>query len=172
MLLARNGMEGKDRKDTHLGSPQFLALIDRLVKNGLLSSEERRSLAEVFRLAVELEGWREFGFKRPIGQSFNPRPARIVHILIEDAGVTDLKLLKNAIECAGEMTDSENSLVQGAILLDRIRHLHQEAFPDWKPIIKHAESILPELPESRLAVYLKKGIERIQNKFGEADGSR
>ena len=60
---------------------------------------------------------------RPEGQSFNPRPARILQILMQDARIFQADIMCSALEALSDPNESEDiSVVQAVILLDDIRH--------------------------------------------------
>lgn len=59
--------------------------------------EDCRLLDEVFEFTLTHGGLLEIDFKRPEGASYNPRPARVSLILINDAGIRELQVLAAAM---------------------------------------------------------------------------
>jgi len=73
-------------------------------------------LLQAYNFALENGGWTELDFTREDGVSYNPRPARIALILINDASTTDADILAAAmiseVFCAPEENLIENSIPQ------------------------------------------------------------
>lgn len=68
---------------------------------------------------------------RHVGVSYNPKPARILDLLIRDGGIKDVALLKSALEQISDKQRSEPAkadlTIELAILLDQLRHLHMSS---------------------------------------------
>ncbi|MDD2942636.1 MAG: hypothetical protein PHC51_06685 [bacterium] len=79
----------RGRDDISLHSHHFSGVLSR---SGL--SLDRESLCRVFTWALNNGGWLEHDFSRPAGQTFNPRPARVGIILINDLGADSQELLE------------------------------------------------------------------------------
>ena len=93
--------------------------LDRLLK-GLTKGNERQLLEESFGNALSLGGLAERDFLRERGVSYNPRPARVVHILVHDCGTTNAEVLAAAMiasVCEAQARDKDNSLPEAVIEL-------------------------------------------------------
>jgi hypothetical protein len=154
-----------------LKSPHLILTLDQLAKAGELDESLVTSIVEAFNLAISFEGATEVGFSRDSEQSFNPRTARILLILLNDAKVREEEVLKVDIERAalGPAYTSyfelvEPLVVSAAFLLDRLRHLHLESQRDVEPTylasLKIAEKITTDYP--RLSLLLSKSVERMK----------
>lgn len=130
-------------------SPNLHLTIERI-----LSLDEVALLDNAFSLAISHEGLKEIDFQREEGVSYNPRPARVALILINNAKVTDNKIIATSflanIEAAVlknlvsenipseyfqnallaknpfllQNENKEIKLISLALRLDRVRHHH------------------------------------------------
>lgn len=102
-------------------------------------------IESAFKYCIENDGLNEIDFIRPEGQSYNPRPARVALILINDCEQHDQELIisailacsrlsndkkaNNALEICNYPSDNKNyqreeKLIALALHLDRARHFH------------------------------------------------
>jgi len=110
-----------------------------------LSPSELKAVAEAYSESVKLGGCNEGLVERDPEVSYNPRPARILKLLIEECGVSDVDLMIDALKAlplfesfeagavattltnireksANRLNKAEHLL--GVMLLDYLRHLH------------------------------------------------
>jgi hypothetical protein len=141
-------------------------LLDRLARDGAVTDPER--IRDAYLDSVRERGASEIGFERPAGQSFNPRAARVVIILMQDARVFDSELLTEALQIAGRgelgYDKPLDERLRGAFLLDRLRHFHLERDRSNGTLFQSVgQEILEEIPDGlRLKVLLKKSLERLE----------
>lgn len=91
------------------------------------------SLDEIFAFTLATGGEREVGFEREAGVSYNPRPARLVQILIGDCDVRDPVILSGAIlACSDEVEKfgGEESLKNYVETLRRVIARDDEGIED------------------------------------------
>ncbi|RIL00861.1 MAG: hypothetical protein DCC75_13815 [Proteobacteria bacterium] len=140
-------------------------------------------VASAYRTAHEQGGTVEAPTRREPEASFNPKPARLCHILVSEAGVRDPLLLSGAIlRCVQSNSqnqnfqrlaniDQENLLIELAWSLDRIRHLHMTDLDTEQRcmVLEQARSLLESIPEQdaspRLTQLLSKAIQRCERTF-------
>lgn len=155
-------------------SPHLAMVLDQLAKAGELDELLAENLLMSFEAAVSRNGKVEIGFSREEGQSFNPRTARILLILLQDAGVRDENLLVLAANRAGlgeeyrtYLNVEEPIIVSAAFLLDRLRHLHLESNPCptevYEACLKAKELLFGDF--SKLCLLLEKGVERMKRRL-------
>ncbi len=82
-------------------SPHLALVLEQFANTGQLDEPAAIKILVSFETGLTKSGLSEIGYIREEGQSFNPRPARILLILLKDAGVRDLSLLTLAAERAG-----------------------------------------------------------------------
>ena len=152
-------------------SPHLAMVLDQLAKAGELDELARDKILVSFETAVSRNGKVEIGFSREEGQSFNPRAARILLILLQDAKIRDENLLLLAAnqaglgeEYQGYLDLAEPVIVSAAFLLDRLRHLHLEPQPSpevvYEACLKANEFLSGDF--SKLCLLLEKGVERMR----------
>ncbi len=170
----------------YLRSPHLTFILKKKVAAGIFSTAVSDGLYREFLAAIQARGAEEIGFLRPEGQSFNPRAARILLILLEDGDVQDAGTLSAALEVAAlgsgdsrylerDAGDELPSICIGAFLLDRIRHLHlEDAVSDRDLVLSRSRKVSELLRETapKLSLFLEKGAERIERlRIGESKRS-
>ena len=156
-------------------SPHLALTLDQFAKSGDFDEPQARNILVSFETSVSKSGSQEIGFARETGQSFNPRAARILLILLKDAQLRDVRLLTLAADLAGRgegynqyLHLEEPLIVSAAFLLDRLRHLHLEQNVNAEPVYcacLQAAQLLPnEFDQIRLL--LTKGVERMKRSLG------
>ena len=152
-------------------SPHLQLVLDQLADSGSLSVEDKFVIEEFFIQSIQRSGREEIGFIRDLEQSYNPRVARVILILLKDAEVYKKDLLLEAITLAGEgnnyngyLTASEPLVISGVFLLDRLRHLHLESDVDPDPVFECSlkTSKLLSTTYPKLSLLLAKGVERMK----------
>ncbi len=135
--------------------------------NRTLEPADRETVERYFLTAVRNGGLAELDYKREEGQSFNPRPARILSILIEQANLhcpqtlsaavlasvwttlsADIRrelppeLVNLAEQAAGNSIPSNQAaiFIRLASYLDRARHLHLADSSKWDEIYGQCEA--------------------------------
>jgi len=155
-------------------SPHLILVLDQLAKNNELSSLDKSSILRSFNLAINSKGEQEVGFTRDPEQSFNPRAARILLILLNNAGERDVATLIKAVERAAEGSSYADYLsldspliVSGAFLLDRLRHIHLEQSAETEPVYLASLTAASELTETNpaMSLLLEKAVERMKRNF-------
>lgn len=152
-------------------SPHLALTLDQLVKSGELDEPAAAKILMSFETALSQSAGLEIGFCREVGQSFNPRPARVLLILLKDAQVREANMLLQASQRAGlgenypgYLNLEEPLVVSAAFLLDRLRHLHLEKNENFKEIydacLKAGELLSREFPQ--LSILLEKGVVRMK----------
>jgi len=152
-------------------SPHLALVLDQLAKSGNLEESVVKDILGDFEQAINKDGAVEIGFTREVGQSFNPRAARILLILLKDARIRDVELLSLAANRAGiggnydsYVRLEEPLVVTAAFLLDRLRHLHLEKNPEsvtiYQACLKAGELVSIDFPQ--LSLLLEKGVERMK----------
>lgn len=89
---------GQELNTIRIHSPHLSVVLER-------RSNSWHVLSESFRVAMEQGGRLEPDFEREAEASFNPRPARIALILLNDARVEDEQVLAAAVLAAAAMND-------------------------------------------------------------------
>jgi hypothetical protein len=166
-------------------------MLESTLKRLGLSSEWGGVLEEAFRFAMEEGGADELDFTREEGASFNPRPARLAHILIHDGEVRDPAVIVEAILASvpgGKRPNSaalprrrlqtveESSLIAAVRFLDRARHLHiaekQGGKVDWEQHVRQGEQLVMAVREKapRLSFVLASWCERVRSRLQDAVG--
>lgn len=107
-------------------SPKLWFLLHRT-----LDAAEIPEIVKSYQTSVLKGAAKEHPVIRSEGVSYNPKPARILDLLIREGGIKDVALLKSALE---EMCDELRTepkkvapIVELAILLDKLRHLHMSS---------------------------------------------
>lgn len=152
-------------------SPHLAVVLDQLAKLGQMDRLVVEKVILSYEEAVARSGKVEIGFTREQGQSFNPRAARILLILLQDAQIRDENLLILAANQAGRGLEyraylevEKPVIVSAAFLLDRLRHLHLEpvANPEeiYQACSRASQLLLGDF--SKMSLLLEKGIERMR----------
>jgi len=102
-----------------LSSPKLKGVVSRL-----FSDSDFKDLLSVYAEAMSNGGSKELDFAREAGVSFNPRPARVALIQLNEAEVLDLDTLKTNILHSSHQAVSDPDLVKVFHWLDRARHAH------------------------------------------------
>ena len=125
-------------------SPHLLLHLERI-----FSDESLSKIEEVFAFFLHHGGLKELDFERPIGEvKYNPRPARIVLILIRDAGIRDLEMLRVAIAASClELGEANSSIL--AVLDSREMELAQSVSLFQESWLKDAEMGVSKLISDR-----------------------
>lgn len=120
-----------------------------------LGADALAKLSETYVQAVNNGVLLEKNIRRNPQVRFNPKPARILHILISEAKCFDLKTLEDAIiDCTDEKLASLENISSleihyfkdkphvPAILLDELRHLHMRLDKSDPAIQRQLESLI------------------------------
>ncbi len=132
-------------------SPNLAGVVERL-----FDAKDLETIEVAFIKAIEQGGLEELDFTRESGVSYNPRPARIALILLNDAHIRDVEVITDAISGT-----CSTPLATIATWLDRARHWHmaspKPSTTDKELFIEETNRVikLAETHSTKLAVLLK-----------------
>lgn len=134
------------KDDLELLARSSPALLGSLKRS--LSGEESTRVASAYRGAIERGAAIERGFIREAGASFNPRPARVLQLLIQEVHAGE-EVLTEALDALVSGHTPERRLctrheVHLAIALDDLRHLHLRSAddPERAQLLQTAQTLL------------------------------
>lgn len=108
---------------------KYSATLDGLLRRSFDAATVEK-LSNIFLSCMKQGGAEELDFTREPEVSYNPRPARVVHILINDLKVSDAEIVAAGMQACAQESVAISPLVQLALWLDRARHLHQATKPE------------------------------------------
>ncbi len=102
-----------------LSSPKLKGTLERIYPENVVLT-----LKDAYKMAMSSGGATEIDFKREEGVSFNPLPARVALIQLDEAKLDDPETLKTSILHSIDRPKSDPASVRLFHWFDRARHAH------------------------------------------------